>query len=394
MIGFSLLLLYGIATQTSMAAMEVLGSLLMLGGLYVLVVDFRNDRLRWDWVDRSALFFIAALFLSLIFSPAQSLEWSRAFGLIRGLIGFLGLRRLVGRVDESQKSHLFWTPLWVAASAGALALFQFVAKYDPLRNKGLLEVMDPVTGAVNQIFRATGFFSSSMTFGHGILMPFILALTLALLTENRSYRYRAAFIAFLSAVGVYASYQRGPWLGMVAALLISGLFLPRKRQLTMAAAAVSTLVAVVILAPELTARLGTVFSAQYNSNAIRIDIWRGHLSLFFDHPFFGVGFSQTNTFLGEAYQRLGITNGFISHGHNNLIDFLSGSGILGAAAYLLFLVACSVRILGQETNQAQKIAFLALIWGCFCAGLTECSFKDGELIHQYFYWMALALPLA
>jgi len=395
---FVLALLYAAALTVSMAAMEILGSLLTLWGLWAIWTARGRLQGRFDRLDAAAVALVVSIVASLAFSPLHVI-WGRATGFGRSLLGFIPVKFLFGeRGLAARIGPLVLCAVVVAGIAGAYATVQHVTGYDALRGR---PVEQDEGAAPSRVAHATGFFSSSMTFGGALLVPFFLALATAKTAGGTRTRWIAAVSAAAIAAGLFAAYQRGPWLGVAAGLAAFLFFLRRRTALVVLLAAALLGALALKLDSRLSERLGSIADLNMPSNVERFDLWRVSWRIFLDHPLLGIGFSQEDQVQRAYYCELGISNGFESHAHNNVMDFLGGTGLLGVASYLALTLLLLKAAL--DTYRRADPGSPARAFGCglFCgqvafffAGLTECNFKDHELTHQILFWGALAAAAA
>ena len=89
----------------------------------------------------------------------------------------------------------------------------------------------------------------------------------------------------------------------------------------------------------------------------RYNLWRAHLLIFKDHPVTGLGYyvATDAKFLEPYYKKLKTvkkeTYRGLTHAHNNYIDILSGTGLIGFICFMLFLI-----MLIKHTLRSRKIA--------------------------------------
>lgn len=91
-------------------------------------------------------------------------------------------------------------------------------------------------------------------------------------------------------------------------------------------------------------------SANLESGSGRYDLWRYALSLFEEHPIFGIG---TNGLKFYTASRFDIVNV-----HSTFIEILVESGIVGSIIYLLFIIMLIVELI-KKRNTIRRLPFLA-----------------------------------
>src|SRR5206468_1777859 len=77
----------------------------------------------------------------------------------------------------------------------------------------------------------------------------------------------------------------------------------------------------------------------YYSNEDRRNVWKANIAMFKDHIWTGIGAGQNEERLDEYYKKLGIESTFGGHAHNNYIQMLSTTGLLGFFFYMLFILS-------------------------------------------------------
>jgi O-antigen ligase len=103
--------------------------------------------------------------------------------------------------------------------------------------------------------------------------------------------------------------------------------------------------------------------------------------------------------LPSVFERLGINQPFVSHAHNNYIQALAGTGILGFICFVgfqfyFFKTARSLyhQLAGTSMGRLAQGVFLAQIFWQL-GGLTECNFFDGEVNHSIVFGWAILIAI-
>lgn len=72
-----------------------------------------------------------------------------------------------------------------------------------------------------------------------------------------------------------------------------------------------------------------------NANSLRLILWKANWAIFKDNLLLGVGYLENIKLLPSYYSKLNISNvEFYSHAHNQYLQILAGSGVLGLICYL------------------------------------------------------------
>jgi O-antigen ligase len=371
-----LLLLYAAALLTSIAAMELFAWVLFLVVAVTLIVKREKPkRLGPDlWLVGFAL--IAALGIFISGMPAK--EMSMELALHRSNI-------------LEKPDRLVW--LWggLIAAASAYAFFQFVTGIDFIRPNHAI----PAAGVHG--FRARGFFSQSLTLAYvlGISMSMILPHI-----RRVKEKHILGILLVFGALGLFASLSRAPWFCIAIVAFIFGYQEFGKRALWGLIPAVGAFLGLFFFEQEFHKRIMDLFDFSTSaSNGMRLDLWRGYWQVFLDHPVVGAGLFWGDEHLPSVFERLGINQPFVSHAHNNYIQALAGTGILGFICFVgfqfyFFKTARSLyhQLAGTSMGRLAQGVFLAQIFWQL-GGLTECNFFDGEVNHSIVFGWAILIAI-
>ncbi len=146
-----------------------------------------------------------------------------------------------------------------------------------------------------------------------------------------------------------------------------------------------------------TSRLLSIFDPYNPSNAVRLALWRAGISIWLDHPVFGVGDIDLRVIYSK-YKRY-YDKEIQGHLHNNFFHILATLGLFGflAVVYLMFKILIIDLKIYKETKGIPFVSSYALgVIGAYCAfivsGLTEFNFGDHEIITLV--WFTLGLNIA
>lgn len=366
--------LYLAALHTSIAGMEIFSSLLVAVSAYLLASRRMKFDLRREdrWLLAMLGGFAAWVAVSLMVNPLLKpflFQW----GFMRWEVVLVALTIALEYIWFEKAFQKRWTPLWVVlvTVTGAYAAFQSATGIDFIRHGAV----SPQGGGV---YKAVGFFSISLTFAYcfGIL-------AFACFRPAMEWNRRAGILVVVcGAAGVLASMSRGAWLAGLACIFVY-LGVRHRRLILPALAVVAVVIAALLLqGGGFAAKITNMAQLKMDhSSMVRVDLWRAYWQMSLEHPVFGVGIFNGDKVLPEYYEKLGIAEPFTSHAHNNLLNWLAGTGVPG----LLFYVA----ICGFFLSRAWRLRETSVWgWSLFLAqlfvqlgGLTECNFIDGEVTH-------------
>lgn len=217
-------------------------------------------------------------------------------------------------------------------------------------------------------------------------MLFPIALVLALnRSVHRNFRWVPAFAAVLMAGTIFLSGSRGGMIAFVAQIILLGTLLARdkNRRSTWIVFAVLLVIAVLTLCvggQALVSRIGTIGTRAHTDLdfGVRWKIDRDGLHMFAEKPLLGWGLGT----FPVAYPqfRSFYTDKFTNHAHNDHLQFLVETGLLGFATALWFVFclyrAALRKLQGWDSNLNGAVALAALLG---CTGILAHSFLDSNL---------------
>lgn len=391
------LALYAVAVLTTMAGMEIFGWL----SFVLTLVLFSVDR---SWIKRPILeksdwafigLMVVIILSALIAAPPAS-DKVFIIGNARFVLLFIGLRLALEFVGLQRMESFFRVLVVLVGLISAYTIFQHFTGIDYIR--GHREPVSKVFFGDSFAYRGRGMWGHPVTFGHSMALSFcmVAAYAVTLPFKNR-WKWIATVVAVLSALSLLWSYTRGAWIGVAAAVAIMTMYLGRRIAGIAASYGVAALILAASLSSNFRARLLSVVSLTDTSNTQRLDVWKANIAMFLDHPILGVGYGVNEEIIGDYYAKLGIVQEFGGHAHNNYLQFLAGTGLLGFFAFLsatMLLLWMSHRLLREIPRsefwpRALVLGALGAQIALHFGGLTECNFKDAEVNHQYMLILAL-----
>jgi len=138
-------------------------------------------------------------------------------------------------------------------------------------------------------------------------------------------------------------------------------------------------------------------ASSYNSE--RYIMWQTAWEMFKDRWLLGVGFGRSGDFSPRyAEIMLGHPASFTSHAHNNYLDILAATGLVGALGFIawwgvLFLFAGRTFRLCAPDRRWLPAAALAGFVSFHVNGLTQVNFSDGKSQHTLMLWAGVVLAL-
>jgi O-antigen ligase len=271
---------------------------------------------------------------------------------------------------------------------------------------GVLAVVQFFTGFPHEqpIPTSPEYFHATLLFGHHLstasilIFPFFVALGLGFEGADRNY-YRP--LALLAGVALILSFSRMVWIALPISIFVFGMrYVPKRRRVQLAlggAAAIALLLPLALKNPSISERVRNPMGI-----STRVELWKLNLDYFRMRPVLGVGWRKSES-LTHAWARASIPDAearkafFVGHAHNNLLEMLAGTGLLGALSWLAW--NCCVLVIAWRASrgagESQGVA-----WGIFCAflalhlnGLTQVNFWEGKVMHQWTFALGILLSI-
>jgi len=396
--------LYTISTLTTMAGMEIFGwtsATLVL----VLLVFFRKTlplkRPLLTILDYWLLPLCFVIILGAFFAESADADKIAIIGRARFVILFLLLRIGLEVVPKRYFKTVLTVMLGLVALIGIYAIFQRFTGIDLIRGPGRVAVQ-PYPGGIT--YRAQGPFNHPVRFAHTFVMSLCFPFAVVLMGDRFSKRVfgLALFALAVGSVGLIWSYTRGAWFSLAASFFVMALYYRMRALKTLAIVAAIGLAAVVFSSGVILHRAESVTDMKYESNALRLNIWKANIQMFKDHPLMGVGYGINEDLNREYFDKMGIKQEFTGHAHNNYLQFLSGTGLPGFLLFIGFsLSGLWIAHKGFRAHRADRDAWVPMILlaalGAQIAmqvgGLTETNFKNAETNHHFMLIVAVMLML-
>ena len=378
------ILLYVVALHASMAGMELFGWASATAALTGFLLWRQAELKKFATRYASILLLLAGLFVwvivSLVSSPLEkSLEMQVGYMRWALLVPLLALSLRIAFESREFERRLVQVWMLCFAITALYAVLQFFTGWDFVRPGR--DLVKPQGGG---IFKAVGFFSFSLTYAYVIGQSF-----LALLPSAMGFKSRALTMGFvvLGSMAVLASMSRGAWVAACLAILFYVFFVRRKWVIPVALVMFAVIRTTMMMNEGLAKKFDSIVTQSDHSSAVRRHIWAGYWEMFKDHPIVGVGLLEGDRLLPEYYSRLAIEEKFVSHAHNNYLQFLAGSGI---PALMLYLGICVYFLkLAWDLRTQTPLGWGLLLPQIYLhlGGLTEANFLDGEVGHMLvFIW--------
>lgn len=400
-LSFILFIWYGISTIVSIAAQEFFGGLahILAGRILYTAPKGTRKKMLTTGIDKEVIFFFIACLLGLFWNGCDYLRFD-LFSQFRWVLLFYSLYLCVSELKLTEDPFRVVIPFMVLTLAlGAYSYVQRTYGLDLAHGgQGKVQVLN------KYLYRAVGTFSNPITFGNSMSMAgsFIFAYVINLPMKDRAYKVLAvlSFVAAIMAVGF--SYTRGAYVGLSCGVIAVAMFSSKKTAKFIFMMGVVLIFGVFFIDSDLTLRMRSIFSPT-QSSITRMYIWSANLAMFRDHWLFGVGYNYNTYAIMPYYKALNIPPQYWanSHAHNNLIQFLGGTGITGTLAYLLFtfkvfklnISTLKTAVCVNPFSKSLILGFMGLHVAFFTSGFTEATFRDSELRNLFIFFLVFFLAM-
>jgi len=255
------------------------------------------------------------------------------------------------------------------------------------------------------VFRTGGFFTQPISFAHMYQLP--LCILLGCFFSMVRWRERGAWIVglgcLLGVIAIILSFTRGVWISLTVASLVMAFLYSRRLAIMIAIAGVVAFAGAYQILPSFKERIRYTLEG---GDAERIWMWKANFEMFKDHPVIGIGYGENIGALTSYYQKLNAPADIIaassSHAHNQYLQMLAGTGILGLAIYLIivfYFLVLALRVWRKVGSR--EVFYQGLTLGVIGAqvaflvgGLTEANLEHSKMRHALLFVWALTVWLA
>lgn len=404
---------YAVSTLISMAVMSI-GA----GVLFLAILIYYGGPLAWlskinqllserFWLRtyfRVSLGLAAACLLSLVSGRLYPLSYGGHFSEISIL------------KDSLKLWYLFWPLLLLPALAelkneqSSKVLYSWFGAFALLSCVGIIQYFTgwprpqqiPGTGMGTPYrYHATLFLGHHLSVASVFIFPFFAALDGLKAQWNLRIKNKFSFefwiflgMTLLGGITLFLTYSRTLAAALPLGILI-WIFLKLPRRMAW------VLGCLLLIALGAATQLPTVQSRIHDPNfnygiLTREELWLANFEFVKERPLLGVGWKH-NQELSGIYLLSKSKEGagdsvFSGHAHNNLIDMLGGTGIIGALFWLAWSGLVVVLALKSRSHLGSFGAGLFCAWVVFqINGLTQVNFWDAKVTHQLMWMVTWSL---
>jgi len=377
--------------------------------IFLMAIDFKKYRPRFNWLLIALSLFILVVFLSTIFS----LNFYRSFwgnaerteGFINILYFYVFSVALFSVLKE--KPDIFWKLIFLT-----LVVSLLVATFPLFQRAGFI-----VSSPGEDLSRPSGSLGNPVFFAGYLLAHLFLGLWFLFNNLSRDKKLTPLinlFVIFILLVDflifIWAQTRGsfvGLFLGILAAMIVSLFVLPKKKKILVAGILIFGLVIFgLFIAFRSAIRdsavakdfpiIGRLASVSLNDSSTRgrLLAWQWSLNWWQKRPIFGAGQDMFYKIFDDNYSanNFSLMSERFDRAHNKYIDILVMNGALGLISYL-FLLGVIFWLIGRQIKKAEitvlKIAWLAMI-GLFVAYLVHNFFVFDTPANSLIFYFLLA----
>ena len=155
------------------------------------------------------------------------------------------------------------------------------------------------------------------------------------LFQSTSGRVFLIGIILLTSGGILVSGSRGVWIALAVACLVTLLLYDRRKAAIFFFSIISVCILVIVSSTALRERASSIVTSFYTedvkgSTGTRVELWKGSLLVFKQHPLFGVGTGNYQSFIEDLVHEKKIMEPSVAmHAHNIYFQALATRGIIG-----------------------------------------------------------------
>ncbi len=334
----------------------------------------------WKEISLSMVEILILIFcLACVLAVATSVDFETSVKSLKKTLQFIIFFWVAHNVSNEKQRDLLIKLLVVAGCVAAI--------------NGFSQTLET---ALTIASRVSGTMSTYMTFAGVLMLVGLFALGNFLFQKNKNYWILSGIAIICSCL--LLTLTRQAWLGFFVGTLFLVYFWNKKFLLAIPL----ILAGFLLFSPEsVKDRLYTMVDLKDWTLQARIFLWQGGWAIFQDHPITGCGFKCVDV-INSQYPD---PSGYIAKHrgmHNNVIQLMVDTGILGASLWISIWVAYFVEVFKRLKRLSEKddidgkqkgmlMGSLAALLGFLAGGMFETNFYDSEVTMLLLFILAISL---
>ncbi|MBP2656383.1 MAG: hypothetical protein H6Q73_3952 [Firmicutes bacterium] len=316
------------------------------------------------------LTFFIGLFLASSFAPNWSKDYHETYTFFEIMWPFL-----ISYAFVNNRRQMVVVVTLLAISIGVAAVY------------GIYQGLDGDT------VRVTAFFShpNRLALFLDIYIPLLYIATFERDILPRNGRIVTSIILIFAIMALILTGTRGAWLAVGITFIAYAMMKIKYNKKIGAVLCLIFLLLVVSLlhVDQVRSRVDTLFDPQFVSNSERVLIWESAVAMWRDYPITGVGLSsfkaQEVKYISPLHKEV-----TAQHAHNNFLNFLAVTGVIGLIAYVV-LFTCIIYQLIRYRKNPLAIAVLISTCNLLLNGLVDYTFGYRPAMQAYWFTLGLSL---
>ena len=369
-ITYASLIVLAIGVFSSVTFSAVSHILLIPPAIYFSIQSFKNKNIKLSFSYWALVAIVISIFLSVIFNlsildnPLRNIFKGKYFVIT--LIGIPAIRATIENyLDQKKIKLLLWLFRGTTTLASLSGIIGIYTGFNPLKFKSACHAT-----------RSCGLYGMYMTYGYGIGLFMVLMTGLLIYRKKVSHLISSKVLVLfwlVNLAGLFFSYARGAWIGFLVA--VPFYFYKKHKRLFLGGITAGLLALVIAFSASQTVR--DTFLKRQGSNDRRIAFYETALVAFKERPVFGWGHKNFEKNVKKIKSKYRIAyRGLGGHAHNNLLEYLASTGIIGFVCLLLFKLSW----LRESYKRDDFIAELSFpfVLSFIVSGMFQYTFGDGE----------------
>ncbi|MFN9065888.1 MAG: O-antigen ligase family protein, partial [Bdellovibrionales bacterium] len=240
----------------------------------------------------------------------------------------------------------------------------------------------------------------------GQISGFVAVFSLAncFLASTQSLRLLFTLSFLINFISLVMTGTRGAWLATFISIPIIFFFTHRKYFFQLLAGFGLTVLLVILFVPPVNERvlftLKGLQGTQQTYDSERVALWKANWEMFKDHPILGVGFGANKENLRSYYDKLGYPKSqFESHAHNQYLQILAGTGLVGFFFYFstfIYFILASLKLIKSHLDIYKQVGVIGIstISYFMIASLTEANFNISKTRYSILLIFTLVLAFS
>ncbi len=364
----------GLLTSTSLSSMH---HVFIIPPLVYLILNYKKYPISLSKSQIALLLLCFVMILSVLFNQDIAVNGYKPITktkyYIIGALAFLPFSFFGKSFSKKQIQWLIYVLFFATTLASISGMIGLFSGFNPLK-----------WGPACHLTRNCGVFGMYMNYAHNIVLFNIIITGLFLFRNKLSDLINSKIIIavlIINMIGLFFSYTRGAWIGLIIGLPFY--FFKKYKK-----AFVLSFIGIIVfftLAFSFSPMVKDTIANRQGSNDERIGSWKASAMAFYERPLLGYGLLNFEPHSSEIKKRYNFNNSnFQGHSHNNFLQILADTGIMGLVFFLLWIYFWIKEVYSRDDIIA-KITFPFIL--CFLgAGLTQSTFI---LANNTFFIMAV-----